>query len=304
MTNSGQRILILGGSGFLSGTLARRAVESGHRVWAVTRGRRSPLPGVIPLTADRQDSAALAQALAGANTEWDLVVDCIAYDPADVRQDIDLLRERARHLIVVSTDFVYDPAQRHLPQAEEPAAYTNAGYGGKKRLAELELLQGETGSMQWSVVRPCHIYGPGSQLGCLPLHGRDPQLIRRLRDGEPLKLVGGGYFLQQPVLARDLADTILSLSANAAAYGQIFNVSGPDTVESRTYYQIIADVLGVSLTVEEVPVAQALAERPESVPFFCHRIYDLSRLRASGAAMPGTPLAQGLAEHVASLLET
>ena len=32
-------------------------------------------------------------------------------------------------------------------------------------------------AMQWTILRPCHIYGPGSQLGCLPLHGRDPKLI-------------------------------------------------------------------------------------------------------------------------------
>ncbi|SVE24981.1 uncharacterized protein METZ01_LOCUS477835, partial [marine metagenome] len=32
-------LLIVGGSGFVSGTVARRAVASGWRVWAVTRGR-------------------------------------------------------------------------------------------------------------------------------------------------------------------------------------------------------------------------------------------------------------------------
>jgi nucleoside-diphosphate-sugar epimerase len=268
----------------------------------VTRGQRALAPGVTPITADRKDSHALAQAIAAARTDWDLVVDCIAYDPADARQDIMIFRERAQHLILVSTDFVYDPRQRHLPQAEEPAAYIAAGYGGQKRLAELELLDGATGALQWSVVRPCHIYGPGSQLGCLPLHGRDPQLIQRLRAGEPLQLVGGGYFLQQPILARDLSDTILSMAGNPATYGQIFNVRGPDTVESRAYYQIIADVLGVGLTVEEISVARALAERPEIAPFLCHRIYDLSKLVASGASVPSTPLSEGLAEHVASLL--
>jgi nucleoside-diphosphate-sugar epimerase len=299
-----RRILILGGSGFLSGTLARRAVAAGHQVWTVTRGQRALPAGVTPLVADRHDPGALDHALAAVQSDWDVVIDCIAYDPADIRQDLALLRERTAHLIFVSTDFVYDPAQRRLPQAEEPAVYTTTGYGGKKRLCELALSEGDTGAMQWTVARPCHIYGPGSLLGCLPLHGRDPQLLDRLRAGEPLRLAGGGYFLQQPILARDLADSLLSMAGWPAVYGQIFNVVGPDTVESRTYYQIIADLLGVPLQVEEMPVGELLAERPETAPFLCHRLYDLSKLRASGISVPSTPLVEGLREHVLSLQGT
>jgi nucleoside-diphosphate-sugar epimerase len=300
-----QRILILGGSGFLSGTLARRAVAAGHQVWTVTRGQRGLPAGVTPLVADRHDAAAFAQAIAGAQTTWDLVVDCIAYDPADIGQDIDCFASRAHHLIFVSTDFVYDPARRRLPQAEEPAVYAREGYGGKKRLCELALMAGAaeeaTREMQWTVARPCHIYGPGSLLGCLPLHGRDPALLDRLRAGEPLRLAGGGYFLQQPILARDLADSLLGMAGNPATYGQVFNLAGPDTVACRTYYQIIAEWLGVALHVEEAPVAQMLAERPETAPFLCHRFCDLGKLAAAGVPLPSTPLAEGLAEHVASL---
>src|SRR5262249_7735889 len=161
-----------------------------------------------------------------------------------------------------------------------------SGYGGNKRLCEMEFLRASPGSPPWTILRPCHIYGPGSQLGCLPLHGRDPQLIARLRAGEPLKLVGGGHFLQQPLFARDLATLILSLDGNPRTHGQIFNAAGPDMIESREFYRMIAEVLGVKLTVEEIPVAAHLAANPDAAPFLCHRIYDLSRLRAIGATAP------------------
>ena len=99
-------ILIVGGSGFLSGTLARTAVARGHKVWTVTRGQR-PLPdGVTSLIADRHDSGRFEQLVAGAGTHWDLVVDCIGFLPADVQQGIAVFRDRARHLMFVSTDFV------------------------------------------------------------------------------------------------------------------------------------------------------------------------------------------------------
>jgi nucleoside-diphosphate-sugar epimerase len=295
-------VLIIGGSGFVSGTLARTAVEAGYRVWVVTRGRR-PLPdGVQALTADRQDEAAFEAAVRGAGVRWDLAADCIGYEAAAARQDVRVLSPLAAHLVFISTDFVFDPAHRTFPQSAGNAHFASEGYGGNKRLCEVELLGADTGRMAWTVVRPCHIYGPGSELGCLPLHGRDPELLGRLRRGEALRLVGGGRFLQQPIFARDLARIMLSAAGNGRAAGRIFCVAGPDIIESRRYYEIIAQELGVALKVEEVPVAQDLAEHPDHAPFMCHRIYDLSPLRAAGLAVPATPIEEGLREHVQALV--
>lgn len=296
-------ILILGGSGFLSGTLARAAQARGAAIWALTRGKRPLADGITSLIADRRDQAAFADAIAGVQTEWDLVIDCIAFAPEDIRQDVEILRQRARRLVFVSTDFVYEPTRRRFPQAEEPAEYTEAGYGGQKRLCEQALADADTGAMSWTVVRPCHIYGPGSQLGCLPLHGRDPQLIARLQAGETLKLVGGGHFLQQPILASDLAELLLAVGTQPSAAMQTFCAAGPDIVESREYYRLIAEQLGVELRVEEIAVDAYLAEHPEAAPFLCHRIYDMSKLKAHSITPPQTPLATGLREHVISLIQ-
>ncbi len=300
MTGS-QKILIIGGSGFLSGTLARLALQRNDQVWAVTRGKRSLPPGVKGVVVDRHDDQAFRSAINSLNLQWDLVVDCIAFDPDDIRQDAAILPDLCDHLVFISTDFVYDPAGRSFPQGEESDSIIVDGYGGKKRQAELALLAADTGKMGWTILRPCHIYGPGSQLGCLPEHGRDPRLIDRLRGGETLRLVGGGHFLQQPILARDLAETILSVAGNPAANRQIFCAAGPKFVESREYYRIIAELLGVGLKIEELNGQNYLREHPESAPFLCHRIYDMSKLRSAGCAVPNTPLEVGLREQVISM---
>jgi nucleoside-diphosphate-sugar epimerase len=137
----------------------------------------------------------MSEAISNVDTIWDLVVDCIGFTATDGKQDIALFRDRTPHLVFVSTDFVYNPAQRTLPQGEETKHYLTEGYGGNKRLAELALINGDTGDISWSILRPCHIYGLGSRLGCMPLHSRDPELINQLKAGKPLTLVGGGYFL-------------------------------------------------------------------------------------------------------------
>ncbi|MFC1525653.1 NAD-dependent epimerase/dehydratase family protein [Candidatus Latescibacterota bacterium] len=301
------KVLILGGSGHVSGAVARAALSQGHEVWALTRGQRPLADGIHSLVADRHDLAVTEAAVTAQDLVWDLVVDCICYDVADMQQDLDLFPQRARQLALVSTDFVYDPAHRTFPQPEEATHWASGpegslSYGQKKRQCELELSGADTGDMGWTVVRPCHIYGPTSQLGCLPLHGRDPELLAKMRAGEALRLVGGGHFLQQPILADDLALVLLSVGGNEAATGKIFNAAGPDTIESWFYYQIIADVLGVELSVEEVPVREHLEAHPEAAPFLCHRVCDLSRLEAADLHRPSTPVEEGLRLHVEGLL--
>jgi nucleoside-diphosphate-sugar epimerase len=302
MTSPMLNVLLIGGSGFVSGALAQAALAKGHHVWAVTRGQRPLAPGVHGITIDRRNRQAFAAAMDQSDQHWDLVVDCIGFESADAQQDIEVFRSRAAHLVFISTDFVYEPAPRRFPQDEESDAYLAEGYGGKKRQCELAFVHGDTGDMRWTVLRPCHIYGPGSLLGCLPLHGRDPSLIDRLQRGEPLQLVGGGHFLQQPILATDLAETILSCAGNTQTHRQVYVAAGPDIVESWQYYAIIAEILGEPLQVEEVPVATYRAENPDKLPFLCHRIYDLSKLHSHGLDAPATPLRDGLRQHVQSLL--
>lgn len=297
-------ILVIGGSGFVSGTVARTALAQGHRVWTVTRGEK-PLPdGVESITCDRQDREAFAAAITDVAMEWDFAVDCIGYMPEDARQDVEVLSPRVGHLVFISTDFVFDPPKRRFPQPfDNPFFLTDDSYGANKRRCELELLNGDTRDMRWTVFRPCHIYGPGSELGCLPMHGRDPQLIEKMQAGEPLNLIGGGHFLQQPIFVTDLAELILSAHGNELADRSIYCSVGPDIIESKEYYEIIAEVLGVAVSFEEVPVADALADEAVSNSFLCHRIYDLSPLRLDGLRVPNTPIAAGLDAHVRSKLD-
>ena len=296
------KIVIIGGSGFVSGTLARKAVELGHQVWAVTRGQRAVPDGVRPLTADRTDETAFALAVEKAAVSWDLAVDCIGYNEQDAGQDLRVLAGLASHLVFVSTDFVYDPARRVFPQTEDADGYLTEGYGGGKRAAE-RVFQEQHDTDAWTVVRPCHIYGPGSRLGCLPEHSRDPDLLHAIRSGRRLRLIGGGHFLQQPIFVDDLTEVILSIPGRPQARRAVFNVAGPDTIESRRYYGIIAEVLGVPMPpVDEIPVAEYLRANPTRSSFLCHRIYDFARLVSAGIGLPSTPVRDGLRRHVEGLI--
>lgn len=302
--NKKHKILIIGGSGFLSGTLASTAVSQGHDVYIITRGQKPVPEGVTPLIADRHDEAAFNKVVSEAVCYWDAVFDCICYTPEDAKQDIEQFRKCADHLIWVSTDFVYDPAKRWFPQTEQNMNFlTDDSYGAKKRLCELEFINSNLGKMVYTAFRPAHIYGPGSWLGCLPQEAREPELISKIKEGKPLFLVGGGYFLQQPIFAPDLAELMLSCIRNEKTYNEIFCAMGPDIIESRKYYEIIAEYLGKEAVIEEMPVNQFLTEHPDAGSFMCHRIYDLSKLKNTGVKVPSTSISDGLYKHVESLLK-
>jgi nucleoside-diphosphate-sugar epimerase len=300
---SAQKILIIGGSGFLSGTLAKTAVQHGYDVHVITRGLKPVPEGVTSIIADRHDEDSFKKAVSEVDCHWDAVFDCICFKPEDARQDIEIFKNLTSHFIWVSTDFVYDPAKRWFPQTEQNMNFlTDDSYGAKKRLCELEFLNGDLGEMNFTALRPAHIYGPGSYLGCLPKESRNPDLISKIKEGNPLELAGGGYFLQQPIFSEDLAETMLSCIDNKKTYNEIFCTMGPDIIESRKYYQIIAEYLGKKLVINELPVNQILKENPEFASFFCHRIYDLSKLKHSGVKMPSTSIIEGLSRHIESLL--
>ncbi len=302
-----KNIFVIGGSGFLSGAIVKAALHAGNSVYVVTRGQRPVAEGTRALVADRHDAKAFAAAvdegLRAAGGRFDLVVDAIPFSPDDARQDVELFRGKTDRLVFVSTDFVYDPLRRRFPQTEDDAVYYLHGYGGGKRKAEEVLLAAGSNDLPWVVVRPGHIYGPGSQLGCLPPLGRDPGLISRLREGMPVELLGGGHFLQQPVFVGDLVRVILELgdAPPDPTVGSIMNVAGPEIIESVAYYRIIAEALSVELKISEVPVAAYARDNPDKASFICHRFYDLSRLAATGVQLPSTSLADGLRTHVQAL---
>ena len=304
------RVLVIGGSGFLSGTVVRVALAAGHVVDLITRGLRAIPAGVVrAMVADRNDPDAFAAAVAESAGRWDLVVDCIGFTAAHAAQNLSCFVGRASHLVFISTDSTLDPRDRPWRIDETFDRYEpEVPYGVGKRAAEVTLLAAAADAAARgtaiTILRPCHIYGPGSLLGCIPEHGRDPKLIERTRAGESLRLIGGGHFLQQPIFAPDLATMALSVVGNARATGETYMAAGPDVVASREFYWLIADALVVKRpAIVEVSIETFLSATPERRAFCCHRVYAMDKARSHGLSVPATPLAVGLATHVRSLVD-
>ncbi|QOT20832.1 NAD-dependent epimerase/dehydratase family protein [Paenarthrobacter sp. YJN-D] len=111
------RILVLGGTAFLSAEIARQAVAAGHDVTCFARGTSSnPPDGATWLRGDRTLGAA---AYAEVADSWDAVVD-VSRDPVQAREALEVLGPVAEHWTFVSSCSVY--ANHSVPGADESAA--------------------------------------------------------------------------------------------------------------------------------------------------------------------------------------
>lgn len=293
------RILILGGSGFVSGHMAKLAYARDMEVFCVTRGNR-PLPSYVhPIVADRSDAAALDRALAETGLWFDAVMDCICYNAQQAQTALSVLPAYTNRIVIISTDSVYHPYHKSVPQTEHAFVYlTDGSYGAKKREMEEEYLKEAGGRLNWTIFRPGHIFGTGSKLGCYPELTRRDDMIQIICEERPLPLVGGGEFLIHPIWAGDLCRVMLDCIPNEKTFGEIFCIGGPDVVTNAEYYRILGRLTGHAVTIQPVPLEGYLDAHPQYSGHLCHRAYDLSKLKNTGIALPDTHLQDGLREQL------
>jgi 2'-hydroxyisoflavone reductase len=108
--------LVLGGTAWLGGHVAKAALEREHQVTCLARGFSGAVPeGVELVRADRSRPAAYD---ALKHQQWDVVVD-VARQPGQVRSAVRTLADRASVYIFVSSSNVY--ADHRTPGADEEA---------------------------------------------------------------------------------------------------------------------------------------------------------------------------------------
>ncbi|WP_130470904.1 NAD-dependent epimerase/dehydratase family protein [Candidatus Magnetaquicoccus inordinatus] len=293
-------ILVLGGSGFLSGRFVQHALAAGHQLICVTRGQKPLDPRISQhISLPREEIPYnLPDTIA-----YQVVVDFIGMNPEQLQQTIALAR-KCQRLIMISSDYAYHPAHRPLFLREEQARFSDLpDYGGAKRQAEERILHAQNnGMVQAIILRPPHIYGPGSWPGTIPKHGRRATLLEEIQSGKPLQLLGGGLGLIQPIHVDDLARIIVALLDNERAYGEDFTACGPDLLSHLDYYRTIAELLEQPLSV--TPYCPEGPAPDVNAYVGGHRCYDRSKLARLLPEFTYTPFRLGMAEWVRHLIAT
>jgi 2'-hydroxyisoflavone reductase len=217
------KLLILGGTRFLGRHLAEQALQRGHQLTLLHRGRSGPtlFPEATHLLTDRDGDLS---ALDGGT--WDAVIDTSAYVPRQVRAVAARLAGRVGSYQLVSTISVYGDfsapglnEDAPLARLTDPDTEVVDGdtYGGLKALCEQAALDACGGR--------CLIARPGLLVGPHDPTGRFTWWATRLQRGGEVLAPGEPGSPVQFIDARDAAAWLL-LQAERQAAG-IFNLTGP-----------------------------------------------------------------------------
>lgn len=260
------RVLLLGGSGLLSGAARETFLAAGCEVTVVSRGNR-PLPphaNLRALRADRRDAASLAAALTG--ERFDLTADFLAYDAADVERLLALPGFAPGRLVMISTGQVYLVTRDQRPPFTEAAAdaptipepekntrdWHNWVYGMGKRAAEAALAAGAAArGMPALALRLPVVQGEADGENSKRLWA----WLQRLRDGGPILLPDGGAQSVRFVYAGDAAGALLRLASGAWPAVPALNLAQPAETTLREFLELAACYGG--LETRFVPVAAA-----------------------------------------------
>jgi nucleoside-diphosphate-sugar epimerase len=250
------RILLLGGSGLLSGAARRAFARAGHDVSVFARGERplAPASGVTLLRGDRGDPASLRAVFT--RERFDFTVDFLAYGAADVDRLLAVPGFEPGRLVMISSGQVYlvtaaprppfRESDADAPLMREPTRgsrdHGEWAYGMGKRAAEAALARAsaDAGALTLALRLPV-VQGEEDRAGSRRLWG----WLERLLDGGPLLLPEDGQQRVRFVHADDVATTLLALAtAREWPNGPALNLAQPDECTLRELVERVAALAG------------------------------------------------------------
>lgn len=240
------KILFIGGSGVISRAVTQQTLASGHDLWLLNRGKHRAVEGARTITADIADVEGVRAALRGHS--WDVVVQFIAFAPADIRRDIELFRGNTRQYVFISSASVYQKPLAHwLITESTPRANPYWDYARLKIASEQELEQAhQTSGFPGVIVRPSLTYGEDYVPLVLNASGKSWTNVDRLRRGAPVIIPGDGTSLWTITHNTDFAAGLVGLFGNAATHGHAFHITSDEVLTWNQIFQQTADAVGAT----------------------------------------------------------
>lgn len=244
-------VLFIGGTGTISAAASAEAVARGIDLTVLNRGETTlrPVPeGARQITAVVDDSVSLRRALG--DRRFDVVVDFIAYRPAQAVRDIEVFADRTDQYIYISSASVYEKPPSRLPITESsPLRNPYWRYARDKIASELVLQQAyrDTG-FPVTIVRPSHTYDRTR----IPVAG-GWTVIDRMRRGVPVVVHGDGTSLWTLTHSRDFAKPFVSLFGNPQAIGSSFHITTDEVLTWNQITTIMAQAAGATADIVHVP---------------------------------------------------
>lgn len=244
------KVLFIGGTGVISNACSRLAVERGIDLHLLNRGESTrPVPDDVHIiNADIRDRDAVKNALG--TSEFDVVVDWIAFEPEHIETDLELFRGRTGQYIFISSASAYETPPSSLPVTENtPISNSFWQYSRDKIACEERVMRAfKEEQFPATIVRPSHTYDRTN----LPLKGRYTP-IDRMRKGKKIIVHGDGTSLWTLTHNRDFARGFVPLLGNIRAVGEAFHITTDKFLSWNQIYELAAHAAGTTVEIVHIP---------------------------------------------------
>lgn len=237
-----QKIVVLGGTGFVGSHLIPRLATQGLAVTVLSRNRErhrelSVLPTVRVLSADVYDPKVLAAHFRGADAVINLVgiLNEPGFDGSGFRRaHVELTR--------LAIEAIKAAGVPRLLQMSSLRAGEGESWYLKTRGEAEAAVKGS--GLDWTIFRPSVIFGRGDGL-----FNRFATLLK-LAPVMPLARANARF---APVYVGDVCQAFERALVDRATVGQTYELGGPDTVTLREVVEMTRDALGLSRLVVGLP---------------------------------------------------
>jgi len=257
------RLLFIGGTGNISSACVELALERGHEVTLLNRGRSASPFGsrVQVIIGDRDDQALLKETSTA--RRYDAVVDFVAYEHGVVEAAIGAFAGCVGQYVFISSAAVYlRPSSQPMTTEAAPLGNPFWEYGRMKIACEERLLRAHREqAFPVTIVRPSYTYGPTwipSAVG-----GHDYTVVDRIRRGQPIISHGDGTSFWVVTFHTDFALGLVGLLGNPQALGEAVHITSDEVLTWDQVYQTIARAAGHEARLVHVPSDLIAALWPE-----------------------------------------
>ncbi len=248
------KILVTGGTVFVSRYTAEYFVQKGHEVYVLNRNSRSQSMGVHLIEADRHE---LGDKLK--NIRFDLVIDVTSYNKEDVVDLLNALGDFDQY-IMISSSAVY-PETLPQPFKEDMETGFNIhweAYGTNKIDAEEYLLENLPKAY---IIRPPYLYGKMNNLY------REAFVFECAEKDMPFYMPKDGLLKLQFFDVEDLCRLIEAIVEKKPDY-HVINSGNVQAIDAAEWVKLCYDVLG------KTPDIRYVSSEYEQRQYFPFRDYE------------------------------
>lgn len=249
----GVRVLVTGASGFIGGYLVNALVRQGALVTALTTGHRALRGDIDSVIGNVADPASLKGVCKDVDVVYHLAaisnVDKAVQNPAltlstNTFGTMNMLEEarlsNVKKFVYVSSAHVYG-APQYLPVDEAHPVVPREPYAASKIAAEkIVEAYGNAYGMDYAIIRPFNVYGPGQDESFLV-----PGVIRQALKGKEIR-VGNLSPTRDFLYVEDCAEGFLVVGENGTG---VYNIGSGAEIRIQDMVEKIRDMIDPSIPI-------------------------------------------------------